>query len=120
MRRLLRVLTLVGLLNLGGTAALADDPTITAQPEVRPDPQGTTAGGSASAAGGTVGPATVATSEPITASSSTTAVPGESSQGSTSALGELPFTATDSAGVGLFGAALTFIGVLLLRRRTQS
>src|SRR2546428_6554712 len=87
MRRLLEIITVVALLDLGGSVAFADDPTIFARPDVRPDPQGSTAGGSVSADGGSVGPATVASSQPVTASSSTSIAPSGTAGGSSSASG---------------------------------
>ena len=86
MRKLLEIVAVLALLNLTGLQVLADGPALSAQPLIQPDPNGSTAGGSASATPGSVGPATVASSEPITASSSNTAAPNShSSQGSTSA-----------------------------------
>ena len=62
MKRLLELLAVIALLNLFGTAALADDPAISVNPDVRPDTQSSTVGGSASASGGDAGPATVSSS----------------------------------------------------------
>jgi hypothetical protein len=87
MRKLLHVIAVTALLNVWGGLALADDPTLSAQPVVQPDPQSSTVGGSASASGGDAGPATVASSEPITAGSSNSTGASTPTQGSTSATG---------------------------------
>ena len=87
MKKILELVAAIALLNVFGLQALADDPAVSAQPDVRPDAQGSTFGGSATAAGGDAGPGTVATSEPVTASSSNTATPGTSGRGSTTASG---------------------------------
>ena len=85
MKKLFEILAVLALLNVTGLRALADGPALSAQPIIQPDPNGSTAGGSASATPGSIGPATVASSEPIGASSSNTATPGTSLRGSTSA-----------------------------------
>jgi len=87
MRKLLELVAVIALLNVLAFEALADGPALSAQPDVRPDTQGSTVGGSASATGGNAGPATVASSEPATASSSNTAAPGSTARGSTTATG---------------------------------
>jgi hypothetical protein len=87
MRKLLQLVVVIAVLNVWGALALADGPALTAQPDVRPDTQSSTAGGFASASGGNAGPATVSSSEPITASSSNTTGPTAPSRGSTSATG---------------------------------
>jgi len=87
MRKLLELVAVIALLNVVGFQALADGPALSAQPDVRPDPQSSTVGGAASTTGGDAGPAAVASSEPVTASSSNTAAPGSPAQGSTSASG---------------------------------
>ncbi len=99
MKRLLWLIATIALVNLGGTSALADDPRVSAEPVVRTDGQSPTAGGSASASGGSAGPAVISSSEPIAASSMTTPTPGGASQGTTTASGpgtsaNAPLTAT--------------------------
>ena len=44
MRRLLEIIAIIALLDLGGSVASADDPTISARPDVRPDPHGSAVG----------------------------------------------------------------------------
>jgi LPXTG-motif cell wall-anchored protein len=75
----------LALLNIAGIQALADGPALSAQPVLEPGTQGSSAGGSASATPGTVGPATVASSQPVTASSSNSAAPGTTGRGVTRA-----------------------------------
>src|SRR5512133_1030111 len=87
MRKLLHVIAVTALLNVWGGLALGDGPTLSAQPDLRPDSQSSTVGGSATANGGDAGPATVASSEPITAGSSNTTGASTPTQGSTSATG---------------------------------
>ena len=101
MRELFGLVLTVAFLNVWGDLAFADSPTLTAQPDVRPDTQSSHAGGAASANGGNAGPATFASSEPITASSSNTAGPSNPATGSTSAAGPgttatVPTTASPS------------------------
>src|SRR6267378_4472205 len=87
MKKLLKLIVVIALLDVFGNVALADSPAFSAQPDVRPDPNGSTAGGSASVTGGSAGPATVTSSQPITASSSNTTAPNSPTRGSTSANG---------------------------------
>jgi hypothetical protein len=87
MRKLIEIFAVIALLNVSGGLALADGPAVSAQPDVRPDAQSSTVGGSALADGGNAGPATVATSEPVSATSSNTTGPGTPSHGSASATG---------------------------------
>ena len=87
MRKLLKLIAVIALLNVWGNMAVADGPAVSAQPDLRPGPESSTAGGSASATGGSAGPATVASSEPITASSSNTSGSSAPSSSSTSASG---------------------------------
>lgn len=101
MRKLLELVAVLALLYVWAGPALADGPALSAQPNVQPDPQGSTTGGSASATGGDAGPATFASSEPITASSTNTAGPNAPANGSTSASGpgttaNVPTTASAS------------------------
>lgn len=84
---LLEIVAILALLGALGNTALADGPGLAAQPDVRPDANGSTAGGSAAANGGSAGPATFATSQPITGSSSNTTAQSGPSQSSTSAQG---------------------------------
>lgn len=58
MRKILHVIAVTALLNVWGGVALADGPTVSTQPDVRPDPQSSTAGGSATANAGDAGSAT--------------------------------------------------------------
>src|SRR5258706_1492691 len=87
MKRLLWLIATIALVSLGGPSALADAPRVSAEPVVRTDGQSPTAGGSASASGGSAGPAVISSSEPIAASSMTTPTPGGASQGTPTASG---------------------------------
>jgi hypothetical protein len=118
MKKLLELVAVIALLNVIGFPALADGPVLSAEPDVRPDPQGSTVGGSASATGGDAGPAAVTSTEPMTASSSNTAAPGSHANGSTSASGPgTEATVPTSAETAmLLGATLAGAGLLLLRR----
>src|SRR5258705_776278 len=87
MRKLLHVIAVTALLNVWVGLALADGPAVSAQPDIRPDTQSSTIGGSTSASGGRAGPATVASSEPITPTRSNTTGPSTPTQGSTTPTG---------------------------------
>src|SRR5258705_3586855 len=80
MKRLLWLIATIALVNLGGTAALADDPRVSAEPVVRTDGQSPTAGGSASATGGSAGPAGISSNQANCAARQTTAAPGGASR----------------------------------------
>ncbi|HJW48570.1 MAG TPA: hypothetical protein VJ726_04045 [Candidatus Limnocylindria bacterium] len=88
MKKLFELIAVIALLNIGGGAALADDPQVSVTPDVRTDPAAPGAGGSASANSGSAGPATVSSSQPVSVSSTTSPAPGAGqSSGSTSASG---------------------------------
>lgn len=86
MKRLIQSIAIVAMLNLGAGLALADDPQVSVDPVVQPSPQSPAAGGSASASGGSAGPAVISSSQPVTVSNSTSPAAGTGdSHGSTTA-----------------------------------
>lgn len=88
MKRFLELIAVIALLNLGSGIANAEDPQVSVIPDVRTDPAAPAAGGSATASGGSAGPAAISSSEPVTVSSTTAPAPGAGqSYGSTSASG---------------------------------
>jgi hypothetical protein len=112
MRKLLQVVAVIAILCIWTNPALADDPAVSAQPNVQPGANGSTVGGSASASGGDAGPVTFASSEPITASSTNTTGSNGPSSGSTSASGPgttatVPTTASASDPAAPDGSAPT-------------
>lgn len=111
MRKLLQLIAAIALLNVWGSLALADDPALSAQPDVRPGAEGEA-----------TAPTPSGTGNESANGQQNEAAPTDSRAGSSREAGAilgiagLPSTATAPASLVLFGAVLALAGLVLLRQ----